>query len=89
MYNINRDGDKLMNEHYEINGFKVKKSNFYVNKGDRQVIHTSMRSDLYGKLKKIAKKHKMPISKCLDVIMLTFENHPEIMREFNNNVKKY
>lgn len=78
-----------MNDFYEINGFKVKKSNFYLNKGDRQVIHTSMRRDLYKKLSKIAKKHKMPISKCLDVIMLTFENHPDIMKEFNANVKRY
>lgn len=80
---------KNMEEFYEINGVKVRKSNFYLNKGDRQVIHTSMRSDLYKKLSKIAKKNKKPISKCLDVIMLTFENHPEIMKEFNKNIKKY
>lgn len=78
-----------MNEFYEINGVKIRKSNFYLDKGDRQVIHTSMRSDLYNKISKMAKKHKMPISKCLDVIMLTFENHPEIMKEFNRNIKKY
>lgn len=78
-----------MEEFYEINGVKVRKSNFYLNKGDRQVIHTSMRSDLYKKLSKMAKKNKKTISKCLDVIMLTFENHPEIMKEFNKNIKKY
>ena len=48
-----------------------------------------MRSDLYKKLSKMAKKNKKTISKCLDVIMLTFENHPEIMKEFNKNIKKY
>ena len=78
-----------MEEFYEINGVKVRKSNFYLNKGDRQVIHTRMRSDLYKKLSKMAKKNKKTISKCLDVIMLTFENHPEIMKEFNKNIKKY
>ena len=78
-----------MEEFYEINGVKVRKSNFYLNKGDRQVIHTSMRSDLYKKLSKMAKKNQKTISKCLDVIMLTFENHPEIMKEFNKNIKKY
>lgn len=78
-----------VNEYYEINGFKVKKSNFYTNKGDRQVIHTTIRSDLYKKLYKISTKQKKPMSKCLDVIMLTIENHPGIMKEFVNNLKKY
>lgn len=78
-----------MNEYYEINGYKVKKSNFYVNKGVRQVIHTSMRSDLYEKLYKISTKQKKPMSKCLDVVMLTLESHPEIMKELYNNLRKY
>lgn len=83
------DGDILMSEYYEINGIKIKKSNSYLDKGDRKVIHTTIRSDMYKKINKIATKHKKPVSKCLDVIMLTFENHPEIMREFVNNLKKY
>lgn len=78
-----------MKPEFEINGIKIKTSNFYLHKNDRQIIHTSMRSDLYKKLIKISTKLKKPKSKCLDVIMLTFENHPEIYKEFVNNIKKY
>lgn len=75
---------------FEINGFKVRNSKFYLkDPNGRQVIHTTIRSDAYDSLNNIAKKHKKPMSKILDMIVIKFNEHPEIYREFIRDLKQY
>lgn len=78
-----------MEEYFEINGIKIRHSKTYLGKGNREVIHTTIRDDLYKELAKLSKKTNKPMSKCLDSIMITFSNHPEIYKEFANFLKKY
>lgn len=74
----------------DINGFKVRNSKFYLkDPNGRQPIHTSIRSDAHKILTKIAKKHKKPMSKILDMMVIKFNEHPEIYREFIRDLKNY
>lgn len=75
-------------EDYNINGITIKNNKSYL-KNERTVVHTSLRKDIYESFSKLSKSKKRPISKILDCIWITFENHPEIKREFFKTLKNY
>lgn len=79
---------KVPYEDYIINGQVVKNSHSYL-KHEREVVHTSIRKDIYKELSTLSKRRKKPMSKILDCIWTTFEEHPEIKREFFKRLKEY
>lgn len=77
-------------EFIQINSFKVRNELYYLHDPNgRQVIHTTIRKDFYKYLSSLSKQKKKPMSKILDCILITFNNHPEIMREFLKTLRNY
>ena len=57
--------------------------------GNISQIHTTNRKDFYKCLFSLSKRKHKPMSKILDCIIITFNNHPEIMREFRKTLRNY
>ena len=77
-------------EFIQINSFKVKNESYYLNDPNgRKVIHTTIRKDFHKYLLYLSKRKHKPMSKILDCIIITFNNHPEIMKEFLKTLRNY
>lgn len=79
---------KIPYNDYDINGIIISNNKSYL-KHKRSIIHTTIRTDMYESLLKLSKDKKKPMSKILDCILITFENNPDIKKEFLKLLKKY
>ena len=77
-------------EFIQINSFKVRNESYYLHDPNgRQVIHTTIRKDFHKYLLSLSKRKHKPMSKILDCIIITFNNHPEIMKDFLKTLRNY
>ena len=79
---------KIPYDDYNINGIIIRNDKSYL-KHKRSIVHTTIRTDMYESLSKLSKAKKKPMSKILDCILITFENNPDIKKEFLKLLKKY
>lgn len=69
--------------------FEYKTHKDYLETGDRDSVHTSLRQDLYTEMLKLLAPSREPLSKALDILIIDLLNDDNKIKEFKIKMKNY